>query len=483
MRRCFLPAEAREHRRTADNRNGNLEINAEEMRQSAKRGEERRQQEEARRATERAAAAERQRQQAAREAEEQAATERELGGSLAMHMASMMDTHARRMSPEDTRNLHTALKSIFGNEGLKKEHWPYDFSEHGLKTKITRVSASGRSISLEMQIYNAQGQPIMEGWSRRWSKGDDGRPAIENSFMSVNQAARTGVQVGNLINHGQRKMMRSIPGGGTTHVHANIDIGGYNWCNQGFSWDRSSDASGFRQRLKMFADQHGIQLTDEDLRHFKEPVHFASFDDGKRYVMKLTDNPRTRGGSLPLSQKQKDAGTLSGNAGEHPLTPEEIRSGKTERMVVHLGKKFMLGTDWYGTWDSAKETDASKFADKYYEIRDRATEHLNPQFKQVLADVKAGRRGRGSTQEAPRPAVARASFQSAPAGAEPHEQHTDRYVRYWQREGRNITMSPRRMRTVASWSPVEIKSFMARAPISPAAKRRLRELLRGSPTT
>ena len=414
--------------------------------------------------------ADRERAERERQAAEAAAMERELGGSMAMHLSSIMDVGA--LSPAKIRQLHTTIKTIFGGEGLKKEHWPYDFSEHGLKTKITSVNVGSHSIHFELQVYDAQGQPIMQGWSRRWEKHSDGRPRIENSFMEVRRTARTGVQVGSLINQGQRKLMRSVPGGGTVHVHANIDVGGYNWANQGFSWDSSSATNSFRYRFKQFAAQHGIQLTDDDLQHFKEPVHFAAFDDGKIYVEQVRE--------MPLSSKQKQSGTLTGKPGEHALTADEIRTGRTTRMPMHLGKKFMLHTDWYGTWDSAKNTDASKFADAYYELRERAQKHLNHQYQTIAANTRAGMRGRGMTEEAPRPRVA----SSAAATATPASLasgHVDRYLQYWRprREGGNMVLSARRLRTVNSWTTEQIQEFMRRAPLSRPAKARLREMLGG----
>src|SRR3990172_6672901 len=211
----------------------------------------------------------------------------EVHGSMAHHMSSLSVTP---MSTAKILEFHKALKNIFGKD-LRKEDFPYNFEAQGLKVKIDRLSVSENSVDMEMKILDANGN--------------------------------------NLINAGQRDLMRSIPGGGVIHVHANIDVGGYTWCNQGFTFDTDkSPLNSWRQKLRLFSQQHGINLTDSDLSHFTEPVHFAAFTNGKKYLHKIED--RGRGGDyrIKLSQKQIETKSVSGVAGEHSLTAKELAEGK-----------------------------------------------------------------------------------------------------------------------------------------------------------
>lgn len=411
--------------------------------------------------------AEKRRKEAAEAAKRQAESDRrdlaEISSSMAYHMASMMEDSRDRV--HQTKELHKALKNIFGHN-LKKEDWPYDFDAHGLTTKIKTVLTGRESVEMELQVYDKDGNPMMNGWRRTWRKDSDGRPRISNDFMEVSSGARTGVQVGSLINAGQRKLMRAQPNGGTVAVHANIDVGGYNWANQGFSWTSRAQTDSFRQRFQLFLKEKGIELTDNDMKHFKEPVHFAAFDDGKKYVKDLR-NP------VKLSREQITAKSLSGVEGELPLTPEEIRQGKAYRMSCHLGKAFMLGTDWFGDWDSAKDTEASKFADQYLQLRERATQHLSAEYRNTAKETKAGQRTYVARRDE-RPVTARASV-----GASPQAQ---RYLDHWRPRGTgrsNITMTQARLNRMKRWETSDINSFLRHAPLTSGGKRQIQELLRG----
>jgi ADP-ribose pyrophosphatase YjhB (NUDIX family) len=58
----------------------------------------------------------------------------EVHGSMAHYMSTISD---RSMEPAKVKELHSTFKSIFGKD-LRKEDFPYDFSAHGLKTRIKR---------------------------------------------------------------------------------------------------------------------------------------------------------------------------------------------------------------------------------------------------------------------------------------------------------------------------------------------------------
>ena len=165
-------------------------------------------------------------------------------------------------------------------------------------------------------------------------------------------------------------------------------------------------------------------------------------------------------------------------------------------MFVHLGKKMMLNTDWYGAWDSKKNSEASKFADNYYELRERAVEHLSDQYKDIIKKVKEGRAVYVVSPET-RPITPRASFparvtptSASPATPTPSASRTgsdtvDRYLRFWasrSHPGRNMTIRKRRMRTIMSWSREDVEKFIRHAPLTIKTRRALRTALAGRTT-
>ena len=63
---------------------------------------------------------------------------------------------------------------------------------------------------------------------------------------------------------------------------------GYNWANQGFSFNSSSTLQNFRYDFKRFLERKGIYLSNEDMQAFKEPCHFSAFDNGSRSIVKIS---------------------------------------------------------------------------------------------------------------------------------------------------------------------------------------------------
>jgi 8-oxo-dGTP pyrophosphatase MutT (NUDIX family) len=396
----------------------------------------------------------------------------ELRNSMAFHMVSMLDNVSRMNSEEQirrAREIDDSIKSVFGRS-LTKEQWPYDFSASNLSVKIKGISSGSSGFSLEMQVYDSEGNEVMDGWRRNFSK-ENGRPHIYNAYMKVKASARGSVQIGNLINQGQRKMMKSIPGGGTIGVTANIDVGGYNWANQGFSFKRSSDLGEYRRDFKYFLERKGVHLTDQDLNAFTEPCHFSMFTNGKKYVTSTSN-----GVMIKLSNEQMETRSLTGVAGENPLTDSEIRSGKSDRMAISLGKMFMLGKHWSGIWDSNKDTQANKFADKYYELRDRATDVFKQEYKDLMSAIENGSRDTSTrtrpTSSTPAPTTSASSSAVIGTG------RGQRAISAWTPSSGNMTMSERRVRTVAAMSQADYDHFMSNARITRTARSRIIEARR-----
>jgi len=390
----------------------------------------------------------------------------ELSGSMAFHMQSMMETSGRDRVAS-ARELDRTIRTIFG-KSLTKEDFPYNFEAQGIKTKIKSISTSGREVRINMQLFTADGKPMMDNFERSWNIRD-GRPHIHNDYMKTRDDVRDGLQIGNLINAQQRKLMKSLPSGGTVTVYADLDVGGYCWAQQGFSFESDSDLRTMKQKFSYFLQEHGIQISNAHLSAFKDPVHFAQFGakSGKKFIIKTSGND-----DLPLSAEQKASKSLTGKAGEHPLSPEEIRSGKTQRMAVHLGKKFLLqngGYKWNGQWDSGKQTDATKYAEGYYQMRSRASELLAPNYQEAERASAAGE----SRTDAPTPTT-RSSLSSSST-------QVTNMVGYWQRRpGSNIVMSESRIKRVMRLSPADREEFLRVAPITRAAKDRIRAAIRGS---
>lgn len=402
-----------------------------------------------------------------REREEQERREMaELGNSMAYHMASI---GSGRVDRQKVIELDRAIKHVFG-KSLKKEEWPYHFEGTGLKTKITSLRVSSSGFEVSMQVYDKDGNPMMEDWSRSFSKGEDGRPHIYNSIMRVDPASRGGVQIGNLINQGQRKLMKSMPNGGTVGVTAALGVGGYNWANQGFSFERRGELEQYRDNFERFLADKGIHLTKEDLKKFTQPVHFAAFTDGKKYL-KTIDSP------IRLSPQQIQSKSLSGVEGEHPLTQEEISSGKSRRMLVHLGKLFLLGRSWKGIWDSKKENAATKYADRYYDLRDKASKLLEPEYLDIQQRARSGARSQPVERPAPVP-------RSSVAGVSSGE--SQRLIQWWTRgpsvpgkPSPRIRITPKRLRRLQRMPDNELRHFHDNANITSSARSQVKELLRG----
>ena len=395
----------------------------------------------------------------AREARERAELA-EIHGSMAHHMSTISSSS---MSVDKIKELNTALKNIFGKQ-LSKADWPYHFEGTGMKPKIVSVRVSGGNVQLDMQVYDSDGNPVMDRWQRTFTK-INGRPDIHNDYMKVNTSARGTVQIGNLINQGQRELMKSLPRGGTISVYAALDVGGYNWANQGFSFDSEDTTRSYRANFQRFLAEKNIHLTDADMMKFKDPVHFAAFTDGKKYEKRVEP--------MKLSQQQIETGSLAGVQGENKLTPEEIRSGKTNRMLCHLGKLFMLGRSWNGTWDSAEQTPASKYAEKYYQLRERASKVLEPEYNNVAAAVASGER----TRAAPRPAVQSRESVMAASGA---TGRGAQLINSWTRPGipgtrqPAIRMTKQRVERFKRLPVGDMEHFISNARLTPAARRQLR---------
>ena len=386
---------------------------------------------------------ERQEREARERAEQEAREEqmRAIKGTMAYAMASRMST---AMSAEKMLKLDKAIKNIFGSS-LTPEQFPYNFENEGVQVKITGLDLRDDNFTLHLTAYDKEtGDQLTSDWQRSFNVRG-GRPHIHNNYMKVSESKRGRFQLGDLVNSGQRKLMKSVPGGGTVTVHAALSVGAYNWANQGFSFDSGSTLNNYRSIFKNSLANEGIYLTDEQMQLFTKPCHFASFDTGKKYITNV-------GFDSTLTPKQIKTKSLTGKTGENQLTDEELQSGKTKRMALHFGKKMLLGSSWHGTWDSKKEDVATRYADAYRQFKDQTwAQTLEPEFKELVVKVQSG-----GASEAPQP---RGPPASTPEGdAMPRSYHST--VRRWTNRSGRIVLNARRFGVISGWSEAQIIFFL-----------------------
>lgn len=288
---------------------------------------------------------------------------------------------------ETLNQLDATLKRMLGNQRLAAADFPYnDFVGTDVKTQIVHVRVNANSIDFELRATKADGTPVSSGWRRQWNLRN-GSLYIYNSYLAVDPAQRgASSRLGELVNEAQFRFLKKYaPEHGAVGVTAALDVGGYNWANTGFSFQEPHTLREMRTSFRTFLAGYGINLSEQDMALFKEPCHFSAFNDGKKYLL----DGRSR---LKLTDQQKETKSLSGKAGEFPLTSAEEQSGQTTRMAVHLGKKFLLGRGWGGIVEAARmnETnEAWRFYQHYREKREAAWKVLNSPYRQLIERTRA----------------------------------------------------------------------------------------------
>lgn len=305
-------------------------------------------------------------------------------------------THAIAMKTIDPLDamtlaqLHETLTTMFG-PNVRAEDFPYhDFPGTNVKVKIVTVRPSTTGIEFNMRAERPDGTPITTAWGRQWSftrtPAGKVRPKIYNAILRVDAGQRgSDARVGELVNEAQFKFMKKYaPENGTIGVTAALDVGGYNWCNTGFSFSDPSELVQMRTNFRTFLHSHGIRLDAADMQVFTEPCHFSAFNDGKKYLIQASTD-------VKLTDKQVETRSLTGKEGEFPLTPAEVQAGRSRRMAVHLGKKFLLGKSWSGTVEAARmnqSNQAWRFYENYRNKREEAWRVLDPDYRQRVERVR-----------------------------------------------------------------------------------------------
>ena len=319
--------------------------------------------------------AERERREKAEREERERRELAEVHGSMAHHMATLA---GGRMSAREIKEAHSALSAMFG-KNMRKEDWPYDFSEHGYNVTLKSFSARGGRVHMDFKVLDRNGREVVRSWQRTWTK-DGSVFDIHNDYLAVNSSSRgSDKPIGSLINQSQIDFIKEhFPRTGQITVYAALDVGGYNWANQGFSFQSQGTMREYQSMFKSYLARHGINLSQSEVAQFTLPCHFASFDTGKRVIREVAE--------IGLTAKQKEHGTLSGKPGGTRLTPAEISSGRTRRIECHLGKDFLLGKSWNGIIKASEMNDtneAYKYFKNYETMRNGASSLFNEGVKSV----------------------------------------------------------------------------------------------------
>jgi hypothetical protein len=296
-----------------------------------------------------------------------------LKGSLAEYLVSLVEgncingySESSEQDPQDFRKaraeeIDREIQRIFGRS-LRREEWPYDFEKSGLNTKIAGMSAEDGRVRMVLNVYNSKNELITKKFERTWSL-ENGRPSIYNAHLSINTDTKPeDVKLGELVNQGQQKLLKSLPQGGTITVRT-MDVGSYTWANQGFKFMHSSQLNHFRQEAKKYFSGFGINMSEEDLAHLTLPVHFSAFTDGKK----------------------RDSSPFS--VSDYATTDYPEESTAFEPRACDLGKLFMLHRSWTGIWDSRDDNEATKFQEAYRgksEAREKALKVLSPEYRALL---------------------------------------------------------------------------------------------------
>jgi len=299
-----------------------------------------------------------------RRADKERRAGRELEGSMASFVSSLIDpTRASGDTSDwkvqDTVKLHKAFKEIFGRN-MRKEDWPYDFSEAGIEVKIESCSVGRNQVHFDLRAYK-NGRAITSIWSRQWGK-DGSKPFIYNSHLEVH-GSMAGHGIGRHINLGQLKMMKAYAPNGYINVSANITAGGYTWANCGFKFRNPEDLAEKKRRFKTFLAEKGIELTSAEWGEFKYPHHFAVFDNGT---------------------------TVRKNGRD-----------------MHLGQAFMAGPSWSGRIDIPEMVDGYEPYDHFMNYERNRNDRLastNPRYRAVVEGQQQrprsrARRSTGATSD------------------------------------------------------------------------------------
>jgi len=313
-------------------------------------------------------------------------------------LSEYLSANAKNMSI-DKDSLDKKLTEIYGYQPTIKD-WPFANNNYGLNFGIKQVDTMLNSLELSFNVSDATtNEEVSQKCQITMSRNDGG---IKTHLYSLhrNPYYKGKAKVGEAFTKLMHKMLNdNAKKTGNTNqltLHAESNdrgyTGGYNWASHAYSFSDEKELNSMRSSFKSGASINGITLTDEDMKHFTHPCHFAAFDFGRTYVVDKNKN-------LKLTDEQIKTKSISCKQGEHPLTDYELKSGSTSRLAAPFGKSRLLDSEWWGTWETGNDNSE---ANRYFKTLCKALDTgksrevayktafmvLSPEYKKVVQKAR-----------------------------------------------------------------------------------------------
>lgn len=262
------------------------------------------------------------------------------------------------------------LNDMFEKD-MTADDWPYNFKEYGIDTNIKELAVDGRNrIYMDLEFTDKEEVLLLSKYRVKWSADGKGTASIFIANINKNKNYNGSVKVNlpDLLLKANKDFLKKHPSKDrensiTLDASSNEEdglIGAYVWANKGFDFSDKWELIRLRSEFKDFLKEKGISIKDEELELLKKPCHFSAFDNGTKSIINIKE-------PIKLTKKQLDTKSLSGKYGKQKLSKEELKTGKTKRISVHIGKEFMAKDQkWYAIWTpSIEKSECAKFAKLY----------------------------------------------------------------------------------------------------------------------
>lgn len=251
-----------------------------------------------------------------------AATDREIADALKAETREHF-----RGRQQGLGDLHTLGDLLAGLGSDAEVRAVFEGNFGGMTTRVERVSRGRpgeRRLAVAGTVYDSNGREVGQ-FQRSYNYNTDGQLVAHHDLLAITSQVQ-GSGFSNAFNGHLIRWYRQS-GAKQVRVHADIDVGGYAWARLGYDFaDRRS------------AD-HILGLLDEELSRLERQHRRA-----------------TRGGDV--ADEIRQARELLLRAGDRQFgepgfpTPYEIsqlgRWDGAGRMDRWIGKRILLGSDWYG---------------------------------------------------------------------------------------------------------------------------------------
>ncbi len=305
-------------------------------------------------------------------------------------------TESGTSKPEE---VDTLLTNMFGYRPTKKD-WAFADNKDGINFAIRDISTSGKMLDISFLITEGKTTEVSRKCQISIYKNDDGGINLHLSSLHKDPSYKGKIKVGETFTKYAHKTLNEIAKKTgkvnklTLHAESNDRgyTGGYNWASHAYSFSNPNELNSMRGSFKGSLGVRGINLSDDDMKSFTHPCHFAAFDYGEKSVI---DTHKT----MPLTEQQIKTQSISCQNGKDTLTPYELKYGNTDRTMVPYGKSRLLDMDWWGEWKTGDENteekryfkamtsalDKGKSREQAYKI---AFMTLSPEYKKVVQKAK-----------------------------------------------------------------------------------------------